>query len=83
TKQCFARHWTVVRDELNLGEMTWYQATRHSFTSRLLSNGASLDEVSAALGHSSPVVTRRYYDHFVRKSFSPIMREDCLDPSDD
>ena len=35
---------------------------------------SSLDEVSAALGHSSPVVTRRYYDHFVRKSFSPEIR---------
>jgi integrase len=38
--------------------VTWYQATRHSFVSRSLKNGASLDEVSAAVGHSSPVVTR-------------------------
>jgi len=28
--------------------LTWYQATRHSFVSRSLKNGASLDEVSAA-----------------------------------
>jgi hypothetical protein len=28
--------------------MTWYEATRHSFVSRHLSTGASLDEVSAA-----------------------------------
>ncbi len=34
--------------------MTWYQATRHSFVSRYLLRGASLDEVSAAVGHSSP-----------------------------
>ena len=54
--------------------MTWYEATRHSFTSRLLSRGASLDEVSAALGHSSPVVTRRYYDHYIRRTFSAGMR---------
>jgi len=39
-----------------------------------LDAGASLDEVSAAVGHSSPVVTRRYYDHFVRRSFSETLR---------
>jgi integrase len=54
--------------------MTWYQATRHSFVSRHLSAGASLDEVSAAVGHSSPVVTKRFYDHYVRRSFSPKLR---------
>jgi len=55
-------------------KMTWYQATRHSFVSRHLSRGASLDEVSAAVGHSSPVVTKRFYDHYVRRSFSPKLR---------
>ena len=51
-------------------KVTWYQATRHSFVSRNLEAGASLDEVSAAVGHSSPLVTKRYYDHFLRKTFS-------------
>jgi len=54
--------------------MTWYQATRHSFVSRHLSRGASVDEVSAAVGHSSLVVTRRFYDHFIRRTFSPKLR---------
>ena len=54
--------------------MTWYQATRHSFVSRHLSRGASLDEVSAAVGHSSPMVTKRFYDHYVRRTFSPKLR---------
>ncbi|MBA3461468.1 MAG: site-specific integrase [Deltaproteobacteria bacterium] len=54
--------------------MTWYEATRHSFVSRHLARGASLDEVSAAVGHSSPVVTKRFYDHYVRRSFSPKLR---------
>jgi integrase len=54
--------------------MTWYEATRHSFVSRHLAAGASLDEVSAAVGHSSPVVTKRFYDHFIRRSFSPRLR---------
>lgn len=53
--------------------LTWYQATRHSFVSRNLAAGASLDEVSAAVGHSSPVVTRRFYDHFIRKTFSATL----------
>jgi hypothetical protein len=55
--------------------LTWYQATRHSFVSRSLRNGASLDEVSAAVGHSSPVVTRMYYDHYIRRTFSPSLRQ--------
>ena len=55
--------------------MTWYEATRHSFVSRHLARGASLDEVSAAVGHSSPIVTKRFYDHYVRRSFSPRLRE--------
>jgi len=55
-------------------KMTWYQATRHSFVSRHLSRRASLDEVSAAVGHSSPIVTKRFYDHYVRRSFSPKLR---------
>jgi hypothetical protein len=42
--------------------------------SRNLAAGASLDEVSAAVVHSSPVVTRRYYDHFIRKTFSSTLR---------
>lgn len=54
--------------------LTYYQATRHSFVSRNLSSGVSLDEVSAAVGHSSPTVTRRYYDHFVRRTFSSSLR---------
>ena len=53
--------------------LTWYQATRHSFVTRNLEAGASLDEVSEAIGHSSPVVTKRYYDHHVRKSFSSAL----------
>ena len=30
--------------------------------------------ILACDAHASPVVTRRYYDHFVRKSFSPEIR---------
>lgn len=59
--------------EIEIG-LTWYEATRHSFVSRNLSAGASLDEVSSAVGHASPSTTRRYYDHFVRRAFSDTLR---------
>jgi integrase len=54
--------------------MTFYEATRHSFISRNLEAGVPLDEVSAAVGHSSPVVTKRHYDRFIRRSFSDAIR---------
>lgn len=54
-------------------DLTWYEGTRHSFVSRNLSRGASLDEVSAAVGHANVTTTRRYYDHFVRKTFSSTL----------
>ena len=62
-----------VAEKLGLSLM-WYQATRHTFVTCNVRDGASIDEVSAAVGHSSPVVTRRYYDHHVRRSFSPTLR---------
>lgn len=65
--------WERVAKSLSLS-LTWYQATRHSFVTRSLAGGATLDEVSSAVGHSSPVVTRRYYDHHVRRTFSPTLR---------
>jgi integrase len=73
-KMFLGRALDSVTEALGL-EMTWYQATRHSFVSRSILGGATLDEVSAAVGHSSPVVTRRYYDHVVRRSFSPALRK--------
>jgi integrase len=54
--------------------LTWYEATRHTFVSRGLKAGVSLDEVSAAVGHSTPAVTKKHYAHFVRKTFSAALR---------
>jgi integrase len=64
--------WNEVAKEHKV-ELTWYQATRHSFVTRHLEAGVSLDEVSEAVGHSSPVVTKRFYDHHVRRSFSDAL----------
>jgi integrase len=72
-KQRCEEAWREAADALGL-KLDYYEATRHSFVSRNLAAGASLDEVSAAIGHSSPVVTRRYYDHFIRKTFSAGLR---------
>ncbi len=72
-KEFIEKAWEVATAKCGV-ELTWYEATRHSFVSRTLTNGATLDEVSAAVGHSSPIVTRRYYDHFVRKEFSDKLR---------
>lgn len=64
--------WNKARAQLGL-TLTFYQATRHSAASRWLSQGGSLDEVSSALGHSTPAITRAHYDHFIRKQFSPTL----------
>jgi integrase len=71
-KEAVGYRWERAREALGLG-LSWYEATRHSFASRSLSRGAPLDEVSDALGHSTPAVTRRHYAHFVRKTFSPVL----------
>jgi integrase len=69
-----AYRWRGVRSALGLpGGMTWYQGTRHSCASRALASGAGVDEIAAALGHSSPAITARHYLHYVRKHFSPIL----------
>lgn len=64
--------WSRAAKACGVG-ITWYQATRHSFVTRNLEAGVSLDEVSEAVGHSSPVVTKRFYDHHVRKVFSEAL----------
>jgi integrase len=56
-------------------ELTWYEATRHSFVSRNLKAGVQLDEVSAAVGHATPATTKRHYGHFIRKIFNPALRQ--------
>jgi integrase len=67
--------WRGVADGLKLPkELTFYGASRHSFTTKALKAGASLDEVSAALGHADPATTKRWYDHLVRRSFAPVLR---------
>lgn len=72
-KEAVEAAWERARDALGLGRLTWYASTRHSFASRNLKRGVPLDEVAAALGHSTPAVTARHYAHFIRKTFSAGM----------
>lgn len=69
------QEFRAVADGLGLVDLDWYRSTRHSFCTKALQAGASLDEVSAAVGHSSPVVTKKHYAHFVRTSYSAVMRQ--------
>jgi len=72
SKEAVEAAWNRVRASLGLA-CNWYQATRHSAASRWLSLGAALDQVAAALGHSTPAVTAKHYAHFVRRTFDPSM----------
>lgn len=66
-----SKEFRRVAKELGLVGLDWYRSTRHSFATKALEGGASLDEVSSALGHSSPTITKKYYSHFVRQTWSP------------
>ncbi|MEO9193774.1 MAG: hypothetical protein ABI445_08935, partial [Polyangia bacterium] len=57
----------------SLARMTFYTATRHSFISRNLKASVALQIVSEAVGHSSPAVTQRFYNHYVRNEYPTAM----------
>lgn len=66
--------WRKVRAELGLPkELTFHRAGRHSFASRGLAAGASIDEISQALGHSSVALTQARYLHWQRRTFSAVL----------
>jgi integrase len=75
TLDAMNERWSVVRTKVpEVAAMRWTDATRHSYISRCLAAGASMDEVSESVGHSSVLITRASYDHFARESFSPELR---------
>jgi integrase len=74
-KEYLAQCWDRAAKACKVKGLTFYEATRHSFVSRNLKAGISLDEVSAAVGHSSPAVTKRFYARYVRKTFNPALRQ--------
>jgi integrase len=68
-----SRAWRALPASLR-GDLEWYTATRHSFTSRNLEAGVPLDEVSAALGHADTRTTRRHYALHIKRRFSDAIR---------
>jgi integrase len=51
----------------------WYESSRHSFVSGGLAAGARFEDLSKAVGHSSPSVTARYY---VERKFASVPTSD-------
>jgi integrase len=64
---------TSAFEATELTRLTWYQATRHTYGGRFISNGGSLERLRVILGHSSTEVTQRY-GHLVRDQFSDAER---------
>jgi len=56
-----------------LPEMTWYQATRHSFASQWVISGGSLETLCQMMGHSSVMVTERYA-HLIPGRYTDVDR---------
>jgi integrase len=59
--------WQRACDKAEVPYINFYNATRHSIASQAINAGVSLDRISAALGHSSLEMTRRYASLNVQK----------------
>lgn len=67
--------WRKAANQMELSaDATFYGFTRHTFSTKALEAGVSLDEVSRAMGHSSPAVTKMYYDHVIKPTYSVGLR---------
>ncbi len=58
-KEWLTYRWNPVRKAAGLSDFRWHDL-RHSCASFLAQNGATLVEIGAVLGHSSPSVTAKY-----------------------
>jgi integrase len=56
--------------KLSVPELTWYQATRHTFASQWAISGGKLRELQRLLGHASITTTERYA-HLAPDFFNP------------
>jgi integrase len=70
-------HFNAKRKKLRLPEVTFYQASRHTFASHYVIDGGSIERLSKILGHWSVVVTERYAhlrsDHFTEHDLRPML----------
>ena len=58
--QTLHRHLAKALKDLGLPEVTWYQATRHTFASQWVLGGGSIEVLRTIMGHSSVTTTERY-----------------------
>jgi integrase len=58
--QTLHRHLANAIKVCGLPEMTWYQATRHTFASQWVLGGGSIEVLRTIMGHSSVTTTERY-----------------------
>lgn len=47
-------------EKLKLPNMTWYQATRHTFASQWVMGSGAIEKLKEILGHSTVQITERY-----------------------
>jgi hypothetical protein len=58
--RALGKHLKKALATLNLAQMTWYMASRHSFATHFIVAGGSQDRLKDILGHSSLQTTERY-----------------------
>jgi len=58
--QTLHRHLRAALTACALPQVTWYQATRHTFASQWVMGNGSIEKLAAVLGHSSAEVTKHY-----------------------
>jgi integrase len=66
---------------LGLPDMTWYQATRHTFASQWVAAGGDVRKLSEMMGHGSVQVTERHYIHLAPGRFTDADRALVRAPS--
>jgi hypothetical protein len=54
------RHLESSLTSCGLPQITWYEATKHTFASHYLMNGGRIERLATILGHTDTEVTRRY-----------------------
>jgi hypothetical protein len=54
------RHLEAALTTCSLPQITWYEATKHTFASHYLMNGGRIERLATILGHTDSEVTRRY-----------------------
>jgi len=66
--------WNAARTKAEIAHITLYSGTRHSIASQAANRGASIQAISAFLGHSDLELTKRYA-HLATSALRPVQRK--------